>query len=285
MRIFFLVGLLLSCYCDVYSSQVPLNAKHVIGEQGGGSGLFSMFFTAIHHLVYCLKNEKTPVLWWVDEYNPYFQKEGFNGAYNVWEYYFEPVSNAKYCEGDHVWHLWSAPDGTGIPIESKSTDVNFRKSIKWVILDRYIKVKPSILEKVEQFYNKHMAGKINVGIHIRGTDKAREVNQVSLNRFIKTAQMINEQNIQFFVATDENIILEKFKKEFSGKVIAYDSFRSINGQAVHVDSLGYSKAKVGEEALIEVLLLAQCHAMIHTLSNFSFAALLFNPELRSILLQ
>ncbi|MGC2310865.1 MAG: hypothetical protein WA432_04550 [Candidatus Babeliaceae bacterium] len=144
------------------------------------------------------------------------------------------------------------------------------------------------LKKVDTFYEKYMAGKYTIGIHIRGTDKVREVSQVPVDRIIKRANQEAKKHpdCQFFVATDEQALLEKAKKLLKGTVIYTTAFRSTNGQEVHHQNpLNYSKAEIGEQVLIDVLLLAKCDQLIHTCSNVSCAALFFNPNMPNLLLR
>src|ERR1051326_6693375 len=84
--------------------------KHVIGEHSAGAGLFSMFFSVLNHLIYCKKYNQIPVVHWHNEANPYFEPAGYQGAHDVWEYYFESVSDQKYENNDFVWQLYGAPD-------------------------------------------------------------------------------------------------------------------------------------------------------------------------------
>jgi hypothetical protein len=128
-----------------------------------------------------------------------------------------------------------------------------------------------------------MEGKINIGIHLRGSDKKFEAFPVDVNLIFKKANDLAESSVnhyQFFVATDEERLLNLAKQKLKGKVIYYDSHRSKNGFAIH-----YTKqngAVLGEEILIEAQLLSKCDFFLHTRSNVATAVMFFNPYIKNI---
>lgn len=262
------------------------NPKYVIGLFQPGEGLFSSLKSVMNHLIYCVRFNKVPTVTW-DHDSAYYQQEGHHGQANVWEYYFEPVSPAIYTVDDYIWRTYAAPDNTGIAVElDHCYTKKFRKNIKDLVIDRFIKVKPYILEKVQTFYDKHLAGKKNIAIHLRGTDKHTETKHIPLDTILNTANQLADKDTQFFIATDEQQLLDHARQMLKGPVISYESFKSFDGAPTHISRKHeYNRAKLGEEALIEVLLLSKCNTLIHTNSNFAYAALLFNPELNNIWLK
>lgn len=144
-------------------------------------GLFADYVGVLANLIWCEENSITPVVYWGNN-SEYYQKEGYNGSENVWEYYFEQVSALSYKPGDAkdgllVWEYGRNPAGYIIP-RSFDKDYLFmlEKSYRariHKIVDKYIKLKPAVSEKIEQFYRIHMAGKKTIGIHLRGTDKKK----------------------------------------------------------------------------------------------------------------
>ena len=65
-------------------------------------GFFAEFLWVLNHLEWCLRNNKVPVVYW-DSTSAYYSPAGFNGASNVWEYYFEPVSSESYKPGSQSY--------------------------------------------------------------------------------------------------------------------------------------------------------------------------------------
>ena len=270
-------------YSSKKSGYFKKQKKMVIGASGGG--FFAEFLGTLNHIAWCEKNSVTPVVYWNS--GLYYEPAGYNGSKNVWEYYFEPVSSAQYRKKDRIRRAYEAPDGSHIKgFHDKCKSYNTRIELKMQVHDlikKYIKIKPVVMGKVNSFYTRYMEGKYTIGVHLRGTDKHIEVLPTSITKILDIANEAARgiPDCQFLVATDEVRLLEKAKELLHGKVIYYDSQRSNTDQAIHTH--GKNKALLGEEVLIEVLLLSQCKKLIHTCSNVSSAALFFNPTIENTL--
>jgi hypothetical protein len=269
--------------------------KFVIGDFSK-SGLFALFFGAVNNIVWAQKNGKIPVVYWGED-SLYFQKGGYHGQHNVWEYYFEPVSDLTYEPGDTIYRDYNAPDNVCIPPGwnmahgQETYGRTFHESVKFEwheAIQKNIRIKPWVTEKVEKFYQDHMAGKVVIGIHLRGTDKRAEVLQVPPTAIIERArQLAVSTGIKpwFFVATDEERLLNLAKKKLGAdRVLAYDSIRSKNGEPLHWLNQN-NNGQHGEQVLIETLLLAHCDYFMHTASNVATAVMLFNPWLKTTFLK
>lgn len=268
----------------INASMFAAERKLVIGE---ASGLFSCFFVALNSIVWCDKNNVKPVIYWGPQCKYY--EDGYDKTNNAWEYYFEPVSSAKYEPGDQIWKNNKAIDGYTTSLLTRrhrrtNKDMRMHRRKINAYIKKYIKLKPSLQEKIDDFYQKNIAGKKTIAIHVRGTDKYLENRPFNPSLIFAQANRIAAQypNCQFLVATDEQAILEKAKKELHRKVIHYDAYRSPSGTPLHYNN-SYNKAKQGEEVIIEAYLLAKCDIFLHTISAVSSAVLFLNPESREFL--
>ena len=261
------------------------NGKHIISSEFA-AGLFYNFLGVVNNINYCKKNNLIPVAYW-GQHDLYYQENGWHGKENVWEYYFEPISSESFDpKADKVWSKNESPDGCGLRpitdghcIEYEKQDM--RLTAASIIRD-YIKLRPYIQGKINSFYKRNMAGKKTIGIHIRGTDKKMEVKPMNIDDLFNDANKLaeNYQDCQFFIATDEERILKRAKQLLKKKVIYYDAYRSKTGAPIHYnDQSCPSKARLGEEVVIETFLLAKCDLFLHGFSSVSTAALFINPEL------
>lgn len=279
-------------FCDSGDSE-----KYVIGCRGWG--LFAEFLWGLNHLEYCLRTNKIPVMYW--KTSPYYEKDGYNGGDDLWTYYFEPVSDLIYEPGDVIHNISSNdkfPSGKEnfTAIYNWYTDIikdptyprkELRVWIKKYLIDRFVKFKPSIATKIESFYKKNMAGKRVIGIHLRGNHIKNEVQYPPLQEIFDEANKYASPQTQFFVATDQIKLLNEAISNLKGPVIYYDCYRTDKASTApfpsgHPFRIDYSKARLGEDVLIETFLLSQCDFMIHTISNVSLAATYFNPELHGV---
>ncbi|MEM9149841.1 MAG: hypothetical protein AAGB19_05245 [Cyanobacteria bacterium P01_F01_bin.3] len=105
--------------------QAHPNGSYVINF--GRAGFFSNFFEVLGYARWCERNHITPLAYGGrfcnDTYrrNLYWSEQGYNGARNVWEYFFEPLSGKSincFLYPDNFGrntreHIF-APDGSGI---------------------------------------------------------------------------------------------------------------------------------------------------------------------------
>ncbi len=283
-----------------------------------GFGFFAEFFWVLNYLDYCVAMQISPVIFW-DSSSSYYAPEGYNGTTNAWEYYFEPVSAARYLPGDTVikqtyfgrpsifWDYFEyishmdmcTPEEKEVfkrvtdqeftfyaPYQKGQFHVyseNLRASVKKEIIDRFIKLRPSIQKKIDAFYELNMKNKRTIGIHLRGKHSYGEIPFVPISIILAEANKYAGEDVQFFVATDQVALLAQAQRELKGNVIFYDCQRFSdttapipNGTKLH--------PKLGEDVLIEAMLLSRCDFFVHTISHLSTGVLYLNPTLGHVVL-
>ncbi len=270
---FLIVCIVLSCH------QAITQEKHIIGCFD--SGFFSNFCILLNHLVWCERNNKIPVAYW-DKTSIYYQPDGYNGSFNVWEYYFEPLSQETYQENDVINRIYSfQPDDMGHYISFTQHTMLENRFFAHELIKKYIKIKPALQEKIDTFFKEQMVGKKTIAIHLRGTDKCQEVSPVEPMKIIEEANKY--EGYQYLVASDEYALLNYAKQHLRGTVICYECKRSVSNKPLHITPRKHP-AKGGCDILIEVCLMALCDKFIYTYSNISAAVHFFNPNIDSKLM-
>jgi hypothetical protein len=156
------------------------------------------------------------------------------------------------------------------------------------LLRKYLRPKPHINAIVDGFWRTVSLDGPVVGVHYRGTDKTSEAPRVSWDHCLNVVEnyLRNHHAVRaVFVASDERAFID-FIKNAVKSVSVYshdDHYRSSDGRPVHtaIESGGYEK---GEDALVNALLLSKCATLIRTTSLLSAWAVVFNPDLKVILL-
>lgn len=282
-----IIGILVLNFFFFETALLGDSPKFVIG--GRDAGFFSNFFGVLNNLHWCVKNNMTPVVYWAkNKVSIYYDPRGCNNIVsdNIWDYYFYSVSDLSYDLKDTVHYSPFPPDKFCVashPNTSAPYPNKYWRNYMHNLINTFIKIKASTLNKIEEFHANNIAGHYTVGIHIRGTDKYLEVKPLPLDYIFEQAN--KHAPCQFFVATDEERILNLAKKKLQGKVIYYESFRVKKVPGVHyLDHYpaGFNRSYLGEEALIDSVLLSRCNLLIHTWSNLSIAALYFNPDVEHL---
>lgn len=238
--------------------------------------------------------------------NLYWSANGYNDRYNTWEYYFEPVSNVSvdfdFLAGRDVEKTYCAT--------RFMTDERFYKNYRKYgyrnehlakfcgtydypskeyrqymhsMLKKYVKIRPYILAKVEAFHHQYMRNHSVLGIHIRRTDHEKiEGLPISNETYIELIESYPQFD-KIYLATDCDKTLKFMKNYFNQRLLCYEATRSNDDTGIHnLWDNDLSKPLLGEEALIEALLLAKCDFFIHGNSHMNFLVLCHNPALEHI---
>lgn len=162
-----------------------------------------------------------------------------------------------------------------------------RRAVFHDLITRRVRIIPSIQGKIEQFYQASFTESTVIGVHMRGTERSVEVMGWYQKRHLDERTYMWEvdrilkktPNAQIFLATDTQTTVEKFRERYGDRLITYDARRSDEGQSPH---LQFGGAVLGEQVLIESIMLSRTNFLIHGISNVAFAALCFNPTLEHL---
>ena len=263
-----LCTLLLCCTC-LHAAEHPFIK---IQGSNNGQGFFSIF-TGIMGLLD--KYDK-------GEYSGFsvnFARDGLyydeNWGPNWWNYYFMPLHRGA--------NPATPPTPTHLSCNFAVYCINHLSKQRCnVLIKKYIRLRPHIEDKMNQFVKHHFQNYFMVGVHYRGTDKMNyeapileyELIINSINQYIYNNP---DKEIRIFLATDEEDFFEEMMQRFPDKVVTASTIRSKDGEAIHFKK--DNKYKHGEEALLDCLLLSRCNYLIRTSSNLSLCSTFFNPHL------
>lgn len=172
-------------------------------------GLFSLVTQVLGQIALCRKEDTLPIVYFNSQC-VYWSALGHNQARNVWEYYFEPISDRAITdvvdadgadlEQAEIWEFSQRQVAKGTPrtvaeervgrlrvhdgvVVSNEFPVGVidwnwemssrRKQQLHRILEQYIRVKPAVAEKAAKFSAAHFEGNV-LGVHIRGHERSRE---------------------------------------------------------------------------------------------------------------
>lgn len=156
-------------------------------------------------------------------------------------------------------------------------------------LNPFLKFNDSIVKKVNEFENIHFKGKKVLSVHKRGTDAltiGHGKNQAHLFTYstVKSAvdKIINDFDI-IFLATDEEDIYQNMKNDFKTKVVSYSTIRAQSGDTrglhhSYANEMKDKKYVLGEEAIIDMLLMSRCQYSLCSHSNLSLLNIIIRKD-------
>jgi hypothetical protein len=249
--------------------------NYVVLQAREGAGMFSMFSDVLGLLNAYEQGKVNGLEIDFGKGGVYFSEHSGD---NWWMYYCEPIQLGS------KKHTLKGTFGD-VPNLPEREFWGTRKQA-YQIIQKYIRFKPYILEKVERFSGKYFDRNVVIGVHYRGTDWFTENAFTFLDYSVfakevqKTIQALgNPTHFQIFIATDEKGFIEYMGKMFPNHICyLQDNYRSSDKIPLHKDSR-YNPAKQGEEAILDCLLLSKSDYFIGTCSNLSQWALMLNPEM------
>ena len=281
-----------------------MNREFGLANKNGG-GFFSNFFVS---LSLALDAEKDNLIPYVILDKTIFTKySDYKGDANSWNWWFDqeiPDSN------DTIIKLNYVNDNNFIyfppPFYYNAVDKSEVFSKKWnraevdksiLFFNKYFKIKKHILQQTEDFYQKYLNGKVNLGVMARGTEfnlLHPQYGNQSVHDYINTVRDILKKQPEIdniFLVTEDNDYVNLFKNTFDN-VLVMDVFRRTT------QSLEYCKYHwewpyqgnprpnhtkiLGDECLSQTLILGKCDYLICKENSMSAGALFFKENIKNV---
>lgn len=149
------------------------------------------------------------------------------------------------------------------------------------IIDQHIAVNPEVLNRVEERWLRLFQPEaFVVGIHARGTDKAKGVGGrkiLPVEYFPYMDRLIDRKDAVFFLATDDDDYLHVFRERYRDRIF----FNSVLRHERNVFKvMKYSSYQKGLEVLVDCLMLSRCQFLLKCSSAVSEFAVYFGSRLR-----
>ncbi|XP_078599691.1 uncharacterized protein LOC144874909 isoform X4 [Branchiostoma floridae x Branchiostoma japonicum] len=281
----------------------------------GGIGFASVLLQTIDDLTTCLARGFTPTVIWMacDSCGP------SGPGRNYWTWYFEAINpgienrtDTRVCMGisREYFDLTSAyrtrPGAEGKLVDFRFADMENQissyfqpitaeiRALVSHVISGYIKPAPRVQKMVDTFYQSFMAGRINIGVHVRLLEEHVEEMTImgqktpKLQDFLRTTKHIMDdikaekadKEIRIFLASDRDDIIASFEEEFGkDNVVHTSAFRGIEMDKRLEDKVW--GRHLGDQVFMDILLMSRCDYLVHDESNVVAVAYYFNPEIQS----
>lgn len=239
------------------------------------AGFFSNITFILNHLKICEDMNFIPIIDMKNYPSLHNEINIIKNTKNSWEYYFEKLN--KYS-------LNEVYKSNNVFLSSKKFQKKMFIDMTNDKISRYfgkIKIKKEILQKVDNFYKKKFKKNHKIlGVHFRGsTYKTARGHGFPLTKdlMIKNIQfLLKKFNYdKIFVVTEEQEYLKVLKENFREKLIYYNSFRMKKLDSFKIYPRKNHRYLLGEEILIETVLLSRCNGLTFIKSNVISAAIMF----------
>jgi hypothetical protein len=251
----------------------------IIYKKHDGDGFFAKFNHVLMHLNECDSLNLTPFIDF-QSIKSNLRDYTNNETNNEWEYCFiqnnilEDVYNSNHikCSGEFLG--WYPAQGKNFRDKNLTSHFNY-------LYNKYIKVKPEILEKINPEIEKYKT----LAVHCRRSDMVRDHPNIGLNYseeiFLeKTLKIFNSGGFEkIYLATEEIGIINFFIERLGNKVLYQkDCFRvNLNESPVFkMDDRPLHRTLQCREVLLDALNMSKCDSLLCGVSGVSNATIYIN---------
>lgn len=238
------------------------------------AGLFSYVMQVLHNLSVVDKTgDKLYVKY--DHSMLYIDPTSTNK--NVWDYYFhqpftftrdEVLINGK----EKVIFI---EDSRAIPFAFTTRLTPDMISTGRDLVNKYIRIKSNITEKVDDFVKENFGKNKYFAIHKRGTDHYKDAPLLPIEEYFRKTDKLLESYQSGVVCTDEVSTVKLYKDRYGDRIKFYDSIRSNTNEGIHYSVGLNSPYKMGEDVLVESLIMSKSNHLVKTVSGVTTFSILY----------
>jgi hypothetical protein len=241
-----------------------------------GRGFFSLFIQAIYGIEFAGRVQIPYHINFGNCTYPYTDVKNARGG-NFWNYYFkQPVTEVN---GSHRQVVNDFMEIYPLRIWNRAFIRRMYHSV--VKHMEFTEEVRSVFKTVSENFN----GSPVIGVHIRRTDHHDEIPHVKIENYIKAIDSKLKKGDRVFLATDDTHVVDLLKEKYGHVLLTNDVLRSSGTIGTHSSPGITDKFRLGLDALLDCYSLSLCREAILTQSNLSYAAVLFNPELKFVLME
>ncbi len=210
---------------------------------------------------------------------------------NIWLHFFEPLAFPEFPPTRvevREYATWGATQITAIDAYA-TYKLNWRwRRIYHRLFTKHIKIKSFLLDRVEAIARDRMAGRFCIGVHYRNPRHTSECPHTipTAEEFVARVRDLTPKRkpTAVVLASDFEPAVELFRKAFGEALVVQPDVTRAASLATDQMHHGVVAPAIclGEQVLIDCLLLARCDVLLHVTSNVATAAGYINPKLRMV---
>ncbi len=252
------------------------------------AGFFSHVNRVVNHLHHSLGRDGCAAVrvdWHVGEHIPLFVY-GTAQDGELWRRFFEPLAFPDAPVQERSSHEYADLSMTGLHAYRM-----YKRGAGWRTdygraFAEHVHVREELRNRVQELWHDGGVGSRSIGVHYRHAEHSHECprEMPSMDTFIDWTRRLlaRSKGASVVLATDVREAVERFRDAFGERLLVQpDVARAPAGETQYDWGLPPCLA-LGEQALIDALLLARCDALLHATSNIATAVGYMNPRLRMI---
>jgi hypothetical protein len=262
--------------------------EHTLVVTAWNAGFFSHVNRVVNHLHHSLGREGCAAVrvdWHVGEHIPLFVY-GTEQDGELWQRFFEPLAFPNAPGNERATWEYADLSMTGLHAYRM-----YKRGLGWRTaygraFAEHVHVREELRRRVDELWQDVGAGRRCVGVHFRHSGHShecpREIPPIDAVIDRTRRQLKGESAAAVVLATDVREAVDSFRDAFGERLLVQPDVARAPVANTQYDWGLPPCVALGEQALIDALLLARCDVLLHTTSNLATAVGYMNPRLRMI---
>jgi hypothetical protein len=261
---------------------------HTLVVSAWNGGFFSHVNRVVNHLHHSLGHDGCAAVrvdWHVGEHTPLFVY-GTPEDGELWQRFFEPLEFPDAPSAERSTHEYADLSMTGLHAYRMYKRGSGWRSAYGRAFAGHVRVREELRRRVDELWRDGAVGARSIGVHYRHPEHSHECpRQIpSLDVFIaRTERLVaRSKGASVVLATDVREGVDGFRAAFGERLLVQPGVARSPVDGTQYEWELPPCVALGEQALIDALLLARCEVLLHSTSNIATAVGYMNPELRMI---
>jgi hypothetical protein len=262
--------------------------EHTLVLTACDAGFFSHLNRVINHLHHSLGRDGCSAIrvdWRAGAEMPFFVY-GTPEDGELWQRFFEPLAFPSMPLEERTTWEYADLSITGLhAYEMYKQGSRWRTAYGCAFSD-HVRVRDELRRAASELWRDGGADEQSVGVHFRHPGHGHECPRPipPVEDFIERTRGLlrRRRGGSVVLATDVHEAVEKFQSAFGDRLLVQPGVARAHARGFHADRNVEPSVALGEQALIDALLLARCEVMLHTVSNLPTAVGYMNPGLRMV---
>ena len=255
----------------------PDKTFFVIRRNAPNAGLFSFVITNVGWMRYATDHGYIPVIDMQSYYNTYITKDNI-GKTNSWEYYFKQPCGYGMSDIAHSKNIIISSVNAAAKNPNPIDDSEFAKWHEYA--HKYLTLTDKVQKEIDKKENELWGDKRILGVLCRGTDYistkplGHPVQPDILDVMDKVSDVMKKENCDaVYLATEDEMIFEKFRERFGDKLIAVSATRYKNTGDNNINEMSdriietstdpaREKYNKGMDYAVTIGLLSRCNCLV-----------------------
>ena len=262
--------------------------EHTLVVTACDAGFFSHLNRVVNHLHHSLGREgcaAVRVVWHASKDIPLFVY-GTAQDGELWRRFFEPLTFPNAPRIKRITSTYADLSMTGLHAYNMyKRDSEWRTAYGRVFTE-HVHVREELHHRVDELWQGIGAGRRCIGVHFRHSGHShecpREIPRIDAVIHQTRRQLKGKGSAAVVLATDVREAVDSFRDAFGERLLVQPDVVRASAAMTQYDWGLPPCTALGEQALIDALLLARCDVLLHTTSNLATAVGYMNPRLRMI---